>query len=196
MELRECDKFLLRRFEGSDDDIRFWTGFPNYASLIYFFSGFILPNVAHMKYWGTENTDEDRGYKTGKNRQLSPPDEMFLTLIKLKRASANEDLAEIFNISSKHISSIVITWINIMAATFRKIDSWLSKKKIRKLMPSVFKPIYSVVRVIVDCTELEIERPSDLAIQTATYSTYKNRNTVKGLIGLSPTGVTTFVYQT
>ena len=48
-------------------------------------------------------------------------------------------------------------------------------------------------RVIVDCTELEIERPSDFEIQSATYSTYKSRNTVKGLIGLSPTGVTMFV---
>ena len=79
-----------------------------------------------------------------------------------------------------------------MAVTFRKTNTWLSKKKVRKLMPNSFKPIYSDVQVI-DCTELEIERSSDFEIQSATYSTYKSRNTVKGLIGLSPTGVTMFV---
>lgn len=193
MELREWDKFLLRRFEGSDEDIKFWTGFPSYASLIYFFNGFILPNEPHMKYWGANNTDKKREFKAGTVRQLSILDELFLTLIKLKRASANEDLAERFNMSSRHVSSIVITWVNLMAAAFRKTDTWLSRKKVRKLMPSCFKPLYSDVIIIVDCTEMEIERPSDLEIQCATYSTYKSRNTVKGLVGLSPTGVTTFI---
>ena len=61
-------------------------------------------------------------------------------------------------------------------------------------MPNSFKPIYSDVRVTVDCTELEIERPSDFEIQSATHSTYISRNTVKGLIGLSPTGQC--LYQT
>jgi hypothetical protein len=193
VELKQCNKFSLKHFEGSDDDIKFWTGFYSYNSLIYFYNGFILPNEANMKYWGTKNTNVDRQFKTGMAHQLSPIDEMFLTLIKLRRGSANEDLAERFNLSSKYVSSIVITWVNLMAATFRKTNIWLSKKKVRKLMPNSFKPIYSDVRVIIDCTELEIERPSDFEIQSATYSTYKSRNTVKGLIGLSPTGVTTFV---
>ena len=193
VEIQECNKFLLKRFEGSDDDIKFWTGFYSYSSLIYFYNGFILPNKASMKYWGTNNTNVQRQFKTSKDHQLSPIDELFLTLIKLKRASANEDLAERFYLSSKYVSSIVITCVNLMAVTFRKTNTWLSKKKVRKLMPNIFKPIYSDVRVIVDCTELEIERPSDFEIQSATYSTYKSRNTVKGLIGLSPTGVTMFL---
>jgi hypothetical protein len=123
--------FSLKLFERSDDDIKFWTGFFSYNSLIYFYNGFILPNEANMKYWGTKNTNVDRQFKTGMAHQLSPIDEMFL------------------------------------AATFRKTNIWLSKKKVRKLMPNSFKPIYSDVRVIIDCTELEIERPSDFEIQSA-----------------------------
>ena len=79
-----------------------------------------------MKYWGTNNTNVQRQFKTSKGHQLSPIDELFLTLIKLKRASANEDLAERYNLSSKYVSSIVITWVNLMAATFRKTNTWLS----------------------------------------------------------------------
>lgn len=192
-ELRDWDRFLLRRFEGSDDDIKFWTGFPSYSSLMYFFNGFIIPNQGNMKYWGANNSSMDREFKTGITRQLTPLDELFLTLVKLKRGSANEDLSERFKISSSHVSSIFITWINLMAKTLRKIDAWLSRRKVQKLMPNAFKPLYSDVRIIVDCTEMEIERPSDFELQSTTYSTYKSRNTVKGLVGLSPTGLTTFV---
>ena len=86
MELHEWDKFLLKRFEGSDEDIKFWTGFLSYTSLVYFFNGYILPNQAKMKYCGANNTGLNRAFKTGKVRQLYPLDELFLTLINLKRA--------------------------------------------------------------------------------------------------------------
>ena len=46
VEIQECNKFLLKRFEGSDDDIKFWTGFYSYSNLIYFYNGFILPRLA------------------------------------------------------------------------------------------------------------------------------------------------------
>ena len=48
-------------------------------------------------------------------------------------------------------------------------------------------------RVIMDCTELFIETPSSLNIQSATYSSYKHHNTFKALVGISPTGACIFV---
>lgn len=38
---------------------------------------------------------------------------------------------------------------------------------------------YPTVRVMVDCTELEIEKPSNAQAQQDTRSTYKNTNTMK-----------------
>ena len=46
---------------------------------------------------------------------------------------------------------------------------------------------------IIDCSEIFIERPSSLSAQAETYSTYKNHNTVKFLIAISPTGAIIFV---
>jgi hypothetical protein len=62
-------------------------------------------------------------------------------------------------------------------------------------MPESFKNSYPHTRVIIDCTELFIETPSQPRSQSATFSTYKNHNTGKGLIGISPRGDLTFVSE-
>ena len=38
VELRQCDRFFLQRFEGCDSDIRFWTRFYSYGALMSFYS--------------------------------------------------------------------------------------------------------------------------------------------------------------
>ena len=60
-------------------------------------------------------------------------------------------------------------------------------------MPSAFKQIYPMTRVIIDCTEIFVEMASSFRSQSATYSSYKSHNTAKGLIGISPAGAVTFV---
>ena len=62
-------------------------------------------------------------------------------------------------------------------------------------MPQSSKNTYPHTRVIIDCTELFIETPSQPRTQSATFSTYKNHNTGKGLIGISPRGDLTFVSE-
>ena len=47
--------------------------------------------------------------------------------------------------------------------------------------------------MIVDATEVKIEKPSNVRDQSATWSTYKNANTLKTLVGISPRGAVTFV---
>ena len=52
---------------------------------------------------------------------------------------------------------------------------------------------YPNTRIIIDCTEIFIQRPTSLASQCLTFSSYKHRNTFKVLVGISPGGVITFV---
>lgn len=60
-------------------------------------------------------------------------------------------------------------------------------------MPPCFKQAYPKTRVIIDCTEIFIEMPSSCRSQSITFSSYKNHNTAKGLIGISPSGYPSFV---
>ena len=52
---------------------------------------------------------------------------------------------------------------------------------------------YKDIRVIVDCTEIFIQRPKNLCCQVITYSQYKNSNTIKFMTGVTPAGTISFV---
>ena len=62
-------------------------------------------------------------------------------------------------------------------------------------MPKAFRDSCPNTRVIIDCTELFIERPTSFRSQSATYSSYKNHNTAKGLIGISSAGYPSFISE-
>ena len=49
------------------------------------------------------------------------------------------------------------------------------------------------IRTIIDCTEMFVQRPSCFVAQNQTFSSYKHHNTVKFLIGITPTGAISFV---
>lgn len=49
------------------------------------------------------------------------------------------------------------------------------------------------VAVIIDCFEIAIEQPSNLKAKAQTWSSYKNKNTVKYLIAITPQGVISYI---
>ena len=57
-------------------------------------------------------------------------------------------------------------------------------------MPACFK---TKTRVIIDCREIFKQMPSSFRAQSQTYSQYKSHNTAKGLVGIPPSGLVTFV---
>lgn len=59
-------------------------------------------------------------------------------------------------------------------------------------MPKCFEK-YKETRVVLDCTEVSIQKTKCLDCRLATYSHYKGTNTIKFLIGVAPSGLITFV---
>lgn len=113
--------------------------------------------------------------------------------VRLRLGLKELDLAQRFGISQSTVSRTFATWINLMDVRFSELPLWLSRRKINKLMPPCFQTWYPTTRVIIDCTEFFIDTPSSLARQSASWSAYKNHNTVKCLIGIAPHGHATFV---
>lgn len=69
----------------------------------------------------------------------------------------------------------------------------MAREVIRTNLPDTFQGPHSKARCIIDCTEINIERPKALYIQAATWSDYKKHNTVKFLIGIAPSGFITYL---
>ena len=61
------------------------------------------------------------------------------------------------------------------------------------MIPEQFKSHYSSTRIIIDATEVFIQRPSDPHAQQVTLSSYKNHNTAKALAGITPSGAFSFI---
>ena len=70
---------------------------------------------------------------------------------------------------------------------------WPPQEFVQANRPKAFKLQYPTTRVIIDTTELFIQQPSLPELQQLTFSSYKNHNTYKGLIGISPSGAVMFV---
>ena len=103
-----------------------------------------------------------------------------------------EDLADRFYINPSTVSRIFTTWINLMYVKFKELPMWMSRSKVDKWMPPCFNKWYPTTRVIIDGTKFYIKKPSSLARQSATWSSYINHNTFKVLVGISLDG--TMVY--
>ena len=67
-----------------------------------------------------------------------------------------------------------------------------SQKLVRKYLPKSFEK-YPTTRIIIDGTEIFVERATSMKTQTQTWSNYKYHNTWKALVGISPNGIVTFV---
>ena len=59
--------------------------------------------------------------------------------------------------------------------------------------PKCLRKLFWRCAVIIDCSEIFLERPSDLKARAQVWSNYKHHSTVKFLIGISPQGTISFV---
>ena len=97
-----------------------------------------------------------------------------------------QDLAYRFNVSPSTVSRIFTAWVNFLFSKLSEIPMWPSRAQVQLFMPTQFKELYSNTRIIIDATEIFIQRPSDPSAQQLTFSSYKNHNTVKALAGITP----------
>jgi len=124
---------------------------------------------------------------------VSVKNQFFITLIKLREYETNTKLSFFFSISESCVKNIVYTWIIFMSKQWREANIWPCQKLVRYFIPSDFKAKFPCTRVIVDGTECPIKKPKSPLAQQATWSTYKNRNTVKVLVGSTPGGLVSFI---
>ena len=116
-----------------------------------------------------------------------------MVLVRLRLGLLEKDLAYRFGVSVSTVCHICITRINFLYHKLKEIPIWPERDTVLSCMPECFKKLYPTTRVIIDATEIFIETPSLPELQQMTYSSYKNHNTHKALVGISPGGAITFV---
>ncbi|XP_064468566.1 uncharacterized protein LOC135380210 [Ornithodoros turicata] len=184
-------QFSVERFKSNDEDMRFYTGLLSYAVFTSVLN-FLNPGEHGENIKARSRTQTDSP-KMGRPRSLTVENEFFLFLVRLRLGLFEKDLADRFCVSTATVSRICITWTSYAFIHLAQLPLWMSKERVQEEMPPEFKDKYSATRVIIDATEIKCQTASSLALQSATFSTYKSANTFKGLIGISPDGTVTFV---
>lgn len=135
------------------------TCYTTYDHLMACFN-FLGEAVQHLKY---PSHSSNAMIRLRQNQSLSPLNEFFLMLCRLKRGLTIQDLAYRFQVSPSTVSRIFtyITWVNFLYKKFLEVPIWPSRNQVDLLMPKEFKMFYPNTRVIIDATEIFIQRPSD-----------------------------------
>ncbi|XP_068759289.1 uncharacterized protein [Montipora capricornis] len=161
---------------------------------------FLQPFAEKMKYWDGKKKTAREAYQEEKDRKKPGPKrqvplfaEFILVMVRLRLGLLVGHLADIYSLSKGSVSKIFTTWINMLYHVFKDIlIAWPTMQQVRRHLPKSFEK-FPRTRVIIDCTEIKIQKPTGPSAQKVTWSNYKSSNTFKLLVGISPTGAFTFV---
>ena len=120
-------------------------------------------------------------------------DQLLLTLIKLRLNLDFKHIANLYKISPQDAGALFRSWINYMFYKFASVPIWPHRDVLLDAMPEKYKRDFPNTFVILDGTELKVERPSSMRSQSQMYSDYKSATTLKGLVGVDPRGSFTFI---
>lgn len=194
-ELRK-HKWSVEKISDNDSATKFYTGLPTFAVFVWLFQ-YLESKSSRMTYWtgksSTPSGDKSRSYSS--NTSLSPINQLLAVLIRNKLGLFVQDVGDRFGISTSTFSKYYTTWICLLYEELKALNPFPSRDIINRTMPSQFKKKYPTTRIILDCTEIFTQRSSSLTNQSLTFSNYKNHNTIKFLIGITPAGAISYVSE-
>ena len=120
-------------------------------------------------------------------------DQFLMVLMKLRLNLEFIHLANLFCMSPSDAGLLFRNWMNYIFFRFGSDPIWPHRDTIIDNMPQKFRKDFPTTLVILDGTELKIERPSSLRSQSQCYSDYKSATTLKGIVGIDPKGSFIFI---
>lgn len=127
------------------------------------------------------------------NKTNIPIEHLMLCLKKIRLDSQFQEIADDFAMAPSYAKKIFFKNVPILASVLRPFIVKLNKEAIRKTLPISFRHKYYNVSCIIDCLEIEVQKPTKRVHQALTWSDYKNANTIKYLISCTPNGLVNYV---
>lgn len=182
-------RFYVENFMHNDKKIFYYSGLQSFKLLLVVFR-FVFKSEKGPT--GVVHQSASKGMFK-KHHCLTPLNELFLTLMKLRRNFEYETLADMFLISKSAVGRIFTTWINLLYCQLADMKIFPHRETILDNAPRSFLQKYPNVIGSIDCTEFYIQTPSSLVCQSQCYSQYKGTSTLKGLIMINPNGAIIFI---
>ncbi|XP_064457845.1 uncharacterized protein LOC135368466 isoform X2 [Ornithodoros turicata] len=172
-----------------DSKFKYYTGFKS-KQLFHVIFKHVEGNARRMNYWQMGPRTEDGA--RGRQRAVSLDDEFLMVLVKLRTGMPSQEITRNFGISEATFSRIFTTWVKFLDQEQSAQTHFPSPNGIKQDFPKSFS-CFQDTRVVIDFTEIKIQRPSRLTAQRQTFSNYKHYNTCKVLVGVIQDGYLCFV---
>ncbi|XP_033501505.2 uncharacterized protein LOC117268876 [Epinephelus lanceolatus] len=183
---------LFSRYCASNDQLRFCTKFQSERVFKIFWES-IAPSASRLAYWSKAKRIGQSDITPSPSRRMPLIDEFLMYSMRVAVGMKEQLIADMFEVSVATVSRVTITWANYLFLMLGSLPLWVRMDKVKSVMPAKFKMHCPNVRVILDCTGIAVATASSLTLQSEMFSHYKNRTTLKGLIGVAPNGLVTFV---
>ena len=168
--------------------VKFYTEFISFMVFQAFYD-FLGPAVNELNYWGAKDSQR---YKN-RRLKLNSKSQLFLLLVILWLNPKTRDLAYRFGLSVAAVSWYLTTWICFTYQHLSEIDWMPSVEQVMGTLPHTFKEIYPSTFSIIDGSEIFMETPLDLHMQSSTWSQYKHHNIAKVLEACTPNDAISYI---
>ena len=119
-------------------------------------------------------------------------EQFFAVLARLRLGLKAEDVCNRTGLAPSTFSKMFATWVVLLTLELPLLFPWPSRKVNDVTIPPCFEK-YPSTGVIIDCIEMQVQRPTSFLQQSVIYSQYKSRNTFKVLVGISLCRLVTFL---
>ncbi|XP_062993420.1 uncharacterized protein LOC134406090 isoform X2 [Elgaria multicarinata webbii] len=169
--------FSLESVKSHSKWLRFYTGFDEYPRLAAFLD-FLL--------------DGKRGLESGPHSALSPENQLFLVLVRLRLGLLLQDVAFRFHISESTASRYWLSWTEIMERRLRQIPVSCSQRYVDAFTPQRLLRHHDVSLVALDCVELFFEAQGRTRGKGDAPQAPRARYSIHGYALAAPSGFLTF----
>ena len=104
---------------------------------------------------------------------------LIMFFLKIHLSLFDEEIAYRFRVHPSTVSRNFHCVLDVAAAKAAALIKWPERKVLRQTMPMSFRKFFQKCCVIIDCTEIFIERPTDLLARAQVWSNYKHLSTAK-----------------
>jgi len=121
--------FDIEEMLQDSDQLKFYTRLTSAQFMCLW--NFLGPSVNKLQYWNAdvELPERSPSKRPGPKRKMTPKNELFLTLMRLRMGYLHEDLAYRFEISVPLVSRIVITWIQFLYKQFSVLKEVMFRER-------------------------------------------------------------------
>ena len=126
-------------------------------------------------------------------RKLSKMNTLIMFFLRIRLNYGIEDIAYRFNITKGQVSKHFHNVLDTLYIKTKPLIKWPEREVLQLTMPTSFRKFFKKCAVIIDCTEVFVERPTDLLARAQVWSNYKHHSTIKFLIGITPQGTISYI---